>query len=145
MEEVLTGEVGDTSAEQLERANTLVAELGHEAVEDASLGLPPIELSDCVIRTLALPQVAALRTSLMPEFSVGYSVTDQSGEQVTVGVSDAVTYNADVWPTAVVDWKSDVNPQHGTIDYYRSHIGLHMQAVGGTTRIDSVYDNGQVY
>ena len=61
MEEVLTGETDEAAAALTERAGDLIRALGQSAVADPATGLSAKELADCVGRTLALPQIAALR------------------------------------------------------------------------------------
>jgi exodeoxyribonuclease-5 len=70
MEEILTGEIDEAAPALVVRANELIRELGRSPVADPMVGLSPEELAGCVVRTLALPEIAALRPHLLPEFSV---------------------------------------------------------------------------
>lgn len=52
MEEVLTGETQDTSAELERRAAELLVQLGRESSADPKFGIAPKELAATVVRTL---------------------------------------------------------------------------------------------
>ena len=130
VEEVLTGELTEDGLAIQSRAAQLIAELGRDAVEDAATGLSVSELAECVVRTFALPEIAELRDRLVPEFPIGYSSVTDGAEQIVAGISDAVAYDLDGSPLAVVDWKSDVNPAPATVDHYAAQIRTYMQATG---------------
>ena len=70
MEEVLTGETQEAEAALTERAVELIRALGQSPVADPATGLSAEELAGCVVRTLALPDIAALRPDLLAEFPV---------------------------------------------------------------------------
>ncbi len=127
MEEILTGEIDEATPALTERANELIRELGRAPVANATSGLSSEELVASVIRTLGLPEIATLRPHLMPEFSVYAANADGSEETATAGIADALTLTADGRPAVVVDWKSDVNPDHKTLDHYRSQVRAYVE------------------
>ena len=94
-EEVLTGETAATIPDLVARAGILIRALGRTLTEDPALGLAPAELADCVVRTLSLPEVLAVRSRLKPEFPVYASVSRETHEEATAGIVDAVAVNSD--------------------------------------------------
>jgi exodeoxyribonuclease-5 len=93
-------------------------------------GLDPAELAATVLRTLALPEIAALRPRLIPELAVHASLTAGDEEQVISGIADAVALAPDGSIEVVVDWKSDVAPTAETVDGYRSQVRAYLKATG---------------
>ena len=85
-------------------------------MDDPALGLAPAELADCVVRTLSIPEVVAVRPRLKPEFPVYASELGEAHEEATAGVADAIAFDPDGVPEVVIDWKSDVDPSPGTLD-----------------------------
>lgn len=144
MEEVLTGETPEAEAALIERAEVLIRALGKSPVVDPATGLSAQELAACVARTLALPDIAALRPSLLAEFPV-YSVqaTDRV-ETATAGIADALTLTAEGNPEVVVDWKSDVTPAPGTIDHYRAQVRAYLDMTGAERGLIVLMTSGEV-
>jgi exodeoxyribonuclease-5 len=132
LEEVLTGETPEDRAALTERARSLIAALGHPSVEDASQGLSPAELASCVVRTLALPEIAELRPILRPELPVFASTAVEGIEQATVGIADAIAWSVDGQPQVIIDWKSDVQPTLETVDHYRTQVQTYLQMTGAS-------------
>ncbi len=130
IEEVLTGETAETRQDLEGRAETLILALGLTVKEDAAEGLAPSELAGCVLRALSLPEVAALRSGLIPELPVYGLVESDEREEVTVGVADAVAFTPDGKPHVVIDWKSDVEPSPDTLDRYRSQVHAYLEVTG---------------
>jgi exodeoxyribonuclease-5 len=122
LEEVLTGETADDLARLAERANALIQALGHTAVDDPVKGLAPDEIAGCIARTLALPEIAALRLTLVPEFPVYASDLLDGVERATAGIVDATSFAPDGTPQVIVDWKSDVDPTSETVEHYRAQV-----------------------
>ena len=117
IEEVLTGETPE-DAEQLEaRASDLLA-----TCETRTDGQDANERATTVLRTLALPQVSALRPRLVPELPVHIALSVSGEERIISGVADAVAVAADGSIEAVIDWKSDIAPSSETIAEYRSQV-----------------------
>jgi ATP-dependent exoDNAse (exonuclease V) beta subunit len=126
IEEVLTGETEEAIEALQARATSLIHALGHPIVDDPAKGLAPAELAGAVMRTLMLPEVAALRPGLTPEFPVYASVMMDGHEDATAGVVDAVAFDPDGTPQVVVDWKSDVAPSADTIEHYRAQVRAYL-------------------
>ncbi|WP_292593217.1 3'-5' exonuclease, partial [Mesorhizobium sp.] len=130
MEEVLTGETDAVASALTERANVLIRALGRSPVADPATGLSAEELAGCVMRTLALPEIASLRPALLAEFPVYAALADESEETATAGIADALTLTAEGRPVVIVDWKSDINPDSQTLDHYRSQVRAYLDMTG---------------
>ncbi|WP_158934081.1 exodeoxyribonuclease V subunit beta [Burkholderia sp. S171] len=130
LEEVLTGETEDDMVSLTERALLLTTAMGKLVVDDSAQGLSPLELAGCVTRTLALPEIAELRPTLVPEFSVYASVLVDNVEQATAGVIDAASIGPDGKPQTVIDWKSDIQPSPETTEHYRAQVRNYLDMTG---------------
>ena len=130
IEEVLTGETAETMPALVARAEALIIALGRPVVDDPALGLAPAELADCIVRTLLLPEVAALRPGLLPEFPLYASTVIEAHEEVTAGIADAIALGPDGAPQVVIDWKSDVDLAPETIQHYRAQMRAYLDATG---------------
>jgi len=130
LEEVLTGETNEDVAAITDRARELIRALGRSPVTDPAKGLSANELAGCVVRTLALPEIAAIRPNLLAEFPVYASCTVNGDETATAGVADALTLTAEGRAAIVVDWKSDVNPNPQTLDHYRAQVRAYLEMTG---------------
>lgn len=126
MEEVLTGETGETPVALTERAADLIRALGKAPVADPTVGLVADELAGCVTRTLSLPEIATLRPVLLAEFPVYAVRTEKNEEIATAGIADALTVGPDARPVVVVDWKSDVAPDPQALDHYRTQVRAYL-------------------
>lgn len=129
-EEVLTGETqGDVPA-LAARAADLVRAIGREPGSDAMAGLAPDEMAGSVARTLALPEIAALRPRMLAELPV-YGLSEEDGvELATFGIVDALCLGEDGTPELVIDWKSDVSPNAATADHYRQQVRRYLKVTG---------------
>lgn len=130
LEEVLTGETQEDSRSLIARARDLIFAFDRADVQDASRGLSPSEIGGCVARTLALPQISALRPTLVPEVSVYTSVSDDEQERAIAGIVDAFSLDANGSPQLVIDWKSDVELTSGALASYRTQIHAYLEAAG---------------
>ena len=129
LEEVLSGEAAADGVSLTGRADELIREIGREPTPDPSEGLSPSEIAGCVVRALALPEIASLRSQLVHEFPV-YSVSVDGGEElVTAGVADAVALGPDGEVDAVIDWKSDVAPTLEVVEKYRTQLRAYLDAL----------------
>jgi len=144
MEEVLTGETQDAEADLVERAADLIRGLGRSPVADPSIGLSAQELAACVARTLALPDIAALRRGLLAEFPVYAAQASDGVEIATAGIADAMTLTAEGRPAVVVDWKSDVEPDPGTLDHYRGQVRAYLDMTGAERGLIVLMTTGAV-
>jgi exodeoxyribonuclease-5 len=130
IEEVLTGEVTDDADALGARAAELISMLGAAISDDPAHGLSPVELATTARRALTLDVVAALRARLVPEFNV-YAAADVEGaEHVRTGVVDAIAYSEDGKPSAVIDWKSDVEPSGDSTTHYKAQVRSYLEMTG---------------
>ncbi|MFB9982377.1 UvrD-helicase domain-containing protein [Mesorhizobium kowhaii] len=130
MEEVLTGETCEAFSALATRAESLIRALGKIPAADPTAGLVPEELAGCVARTLAIPEIAALRPALLAEFPV-YVLHGEDTELVAMaGIADALTVHPSGRPVVVVDWKSDVNPEPQTLEHYRAQVLAYLDMTG---------------
>ena len=144
IEEVLTGETL-ASAEALQRrAGELIVALGRVSNADAADGLSPRELAGCIERTLALPEIAAIRSELLPEFAVYGTREAVEGETAIAGIVDALTIDADGKPRIIVDWKSDVAPNQAMIEHYRQQVSTYLELTGAERGLIVLMTSGKV-
>jgi ATP-dependent exoDNAse (exonuclease V) beta subunit len=144
MEEVLTGETDAAEAVLAERAGDLIRALGQSPVADPATGLSADELAGCVVRTLALSEIAALRPELFAEFPVYAARTMDGHETATAGVADALALTAEGRPMVVVDWKSDVSPAPQTLDHYRAQVRAYLDMTGAERGLIVLMTTGDV-
>ena len=144
IEEVLTGETAETLPGLEARAESLIRELGRTVQKDAALGLNPAELAGCVVRTLSLPEIAAIRSSLVAELPVYASTAAETGEEAVAGIADAIALDAQGRPRVVVDWKSDVDPSPDTIDHYRAQVRTYLDMTGAKRGLIVMMTGGRV-
>jgi CRISPR-associated exonuclease Cas4 len=128
MEEVLTGELVEEVGRFASRARELVAELvldpdDGDALPDAD------EIAITAWRTLQLPDIAALRERLTPEWSVYTLLESRSNPTALTGRIDAIAYNGDR-AEVVVDWKSDVDPSDADIRFHAGQLEDYLRATG---------------
>jgi exodeoxyribonuclease-5 len=144
MEEVLTGETEGAETALATRAVELIRALGRSPVGDPATGLSAKELAGCVVRTLALPDIAALRPDLLAEFPVYGAHAVDGVETATVGVADALTVTPEGQPAVVVDWKSDVAPDPQTLDHYRAQVRAYLDMTGAERGLIVLMTTGAV-
>ncbi len=144
MEEVLTGETFESIAALSERATELIHAIGQLPTADPSMGLSAQELAACVVRTLALPDIAALRSDLLAEFPVYAAQAADGVETATAGIADALTLTTEGRPAVVVDWKSDVTPAPGTLDHYRAQVRAYLDMTGAERGLIVLMTSGSV-
>ena len=124
MEEFLTGELGEDKKTVTTRAGELLQQLAPD--EPNARDLPePAELAKTALRTLHLPEIAALRPKLVPELAI-WSATE--GELIA-GRVDATAYDGAA-PSVVLDWKSDLRPTSQDRAQYRRQLQEYMLAMG---------------
>lgn len=118
MEEVLTGELAEDLVGFAGRARELIAELVVDREDEA--GLPEVgEIASTAWRTLHLPDIAALRPRLVPEWPIYTLLADAREATALAGRIDAVAMN-EGRASVVLDWKSDIAP---TAEDMRIHAG----------------------
>ena len=130
IEEVLTDETAETLPALVTRAETLIHAMGYPVMGDSAQGLAPAELAGCVVRALSLPEVAALRPGLTPEFPVYGSTETDTHEEATAGIVNAIAFDEDGAPQVVIDWKSDVAPSPETLEHYRAQVRAYLDMSG---------------
>jgi hypothetical protein len=130
IEELLTGELLGGVLEIERRTVELLGQLGIKPVDDPRTGIAPTEIAGTVVRTLNLPEIAQLRSRLVPEHSVFGHRTTADGEVLVSGIADAVAPDRPGGIEAVIDWKSDVNPSPKAVDHYRKQINEYRQNTG---------------
>ncbi|HUS96192.1 MAG TPA: 3'-5' exonuclease, partial [Hyphomicrobiaceae bacterium] len=130
MEEVLTGETQDIAAELERRATELLIQLGQEPSVDPKIGIAPNELAATVIRTLNLPEIAALRPCLMPELTIFGSTSDGTTETLISGIADAVAPDENDGIDAIIDWKSDIEIDPDRLAGYLKQLGAYRKETG---------------
>ena len=113
-------------------------------MEDPAQGLAPAELAGCVLRTLALPEVAALRPGLVPELPVYGSTEGDGHEEATAGIVDAIVFDAGGAPQVVIDWKSDVDPSPETLEHYRARVHAYLDTTGAKRGLIVAVTSGSI-
>jgi exodeoxyribonuclease-5 len=137
LEEVLTGETFEQEQALRQRAALLIREMGHEQVMAE-------EVAGCVVRTLALPEVSALRGRLQAEYPVYCAVSAGQETQATAGIADAIAFDASGLPEVVIDWKSDVDPKPETLEHYRRQVGTYLAMTGAARGLIVLVTSGRV-
>jgi CRISPR-associated exonuclease Cas4 len=128
MEEVLTGELVEEVAGFASRARELLAELALDP--DDGDALPDAdEIAATAWRTLQLPDIAAVRERLIPEWSVYTLLQGRSDPSALAGRIDAIAYDGDR-AEVVVDWKSDVNPSDADIRFHGGQLEDYLRVTG---------------
>jgi ATP-dependent exoDNAse (exonuclease V) beta subunit len=127
MEEVLTGELAEDVASFAARARQLLGEL---VLDAAGTALPDVdEIATTAWRTLQLPDIAAMRSRLIPEWPIYTLLTDRSEPTALAGRIDAIAYeNGEA--TVVVDWKSDVDPSETETRNHASQLEDYLRSTG---------------
>ena len=129
MEEVLTGETAGDAGPLQARADELIVQQQLEGSRDESSA----EMAATVVRTLQLPEIAALRPRLVPEFRVYASAIKGATMSITAGIADAVAMDEDGQIDVVVDWKSDVDLRAKQVAMYRKQVRDYLKATAAKT------------
>ena len=118
LEEVLTGELSVDVPVLAARSRELMGELVID--DENSTPIPdPDEIAATTARTLALPEIAAVRPNLVPEWPIYAMLAGPPAPTALAGRIDAMVIENGK-PTIVFDWKSDVAP---TAEDMRDHAG----------------------
>jgi len=144
IEEVLNGEAADGIAPLTERAADLIAMLGLAPEDDPAKGPAAEEIAGSVARTLALPEIAALRPALVPEFALYAATAWDDQEEATAGIADAIAFDGDGKPQVVIDWKSDVDPAPQTVEHYRAQVRNYLTMSGAQKGLIVMVTSGRV-
>lgn len=132
MEEILTGELSDAKSEIEARSLQLIEQVVAKDLRKLP-DLFPEELTRCVVDTLALPQIVAIRPRLIPELATAARHDVDGKIKITYGVMDAAEIvqrpddpgKADI--NCVVDWKSDLRPTPKTISGYVEQVRKYLE------------------
>ncbi len=130
MEEVLTGETQDTALNLERRARELLDQLGETAADDPRVGISPVELASTVLKTLDLPQIAALRPRLVPEVPVFGGHRNGMEEMLVSGIADALAWGENGKVEAIIDWKSDVDVLPDWVAQYLDQLRTYRDETG---------------
>jgi exodeoxyribonuclease-5 len=144
MEEVLTGETTDGVPDLTRRAEELLSQWGLSPVADAKSGLVPAELAGTIIKTLRIPEIAALRRRLIAEHTIyGWQMT-MKGEVLVSGIADAVAVNSAGKIEVIVDWKSDVVVNEDKLNAYRGQLDACRKTTGAARALLVLMTAGKV-
>jgi CRISPR-associated exonuclease Cas4 len=126
MEELLTGELDESTDAATSRARLLLEQLA--AASPASNRPEAKELANTALRTLQLPEIKPLRNQLTAEMPI-YSAVSGKPDHLIVGRADAVAQSED-GSKIVFDWKSDISPKTAERAAYRQQLGQYLHALG---------------
>jgi exodeoxyribonuclease-5 len=144
LEEVLTGETAG-HAEALEnRARALLAQLGTPEACRPEDGPHAPELAATTLRALAIPEIAACRSRLVPELTVFSAQADDDRTTYVGGVADALAYLPLGIIDLVIDWKTDISPSVQQIDLYRAQMRDYLAATGASQGLLVFVTTGQL-
>jgi ATP-dependent exoDNAse (exonuclease V) beta subunit len=145
LEEVLTGETPEQQQALEARARDLLVQLGTAEAPRPEEGPHAPELAATTLRALAIPEIVACRSRLLPEMTV-FSV-QANGKNTTYvgGVADAVAYQPSGAPDLVVDWKTDVSPSAQQIELYREQMRDYLAATGAPEALLVFVTTGQLF
>jgi ATP-dependent exoDNAse (exonuclease V) beta subunit len=129
MEEILEEGLAEEASALAGRARELTAQLLAHGETDESLA-DVVELAQTVLRTLALPDVAALRPRLRAELPIYALIGPADEAQPMAGRADAVVRAEDGAFEAVVDWKSDIAPGPQQLTDHVGQLRLYLEATG---------------
>jgi ATP-dependent exoDNAse (exonuclease V) beta subunit len=130
LEEVLTGETA-AAADTLEiRSRVLLAQLGVSEATRPEDGPHAPELAATALRALAIPEIAACRSRLVPELTVFSTQADDDRTTYVGGVADALAYLPLGMIELVIDWKTDITPSGHQIELYREQMRDYLAATG---------------
>jgi CRISPR-associated exonuclease Cas4 len=128
LEEILTGEIDESEAVLAARAATLMRELLAESARTAVLP-DKDEIAATARRALRLPEIAAMRPTLVPELTI-FALSGDQVEQIALsGRADAIAFD-NGHPSIVLDWKSDAAPGAGDIGQHAAQLQHYMAATG---------------
>ena len=130
MEEVLTGELPEGISAFASRARVLMNELAIDSENGTPLP-DPDEIAMTAVRTLALPEIAALRPNLVPEWPIYAMLEDELEPTALAGRIDAIALEGGQ-RSVVVDWKSDVAPSEQDMREHARQLSDYLTAIGAS-------------
>jgi exodeoxyribonuclease-5 len=144
LEEVLTGETADRAKALEIRARVLLSQLGIPEAGRPEDGPHAPELAATALRALAIPEIVACRSRLLPEITVFSAQSDDDGTIYVGGIADALAYLPLGIIDLVIDWKTDVNPSIQQIDLYREQMSDYLAATGASEGLLVFVTTGQL-
>jgi ATP-dependent exoDNAse (exonuclease V) beta subunit len=144
LEEVLTGETLDRAEALRTRARALLDQLGTAEASQPQDGPHAPELAATVLRALAIREIAACRSRLVPELTVFSTQADDDRLTYVGGVADAVAYLPLGIIELVIDWKTDVSPSAQQIELYREQMRDYLAATGAPEGLLVFVTTGQL-
>ena len=124
MEEFLTGELEANTDATVSRAGALLLQL-LAGVEYEQPRPAPSEMAETALRTLALPEISALRRYLVPELAIWAVGQDY----LVAGRADALAIRGKQVDVAI-DWTSDVSPTPAVRRAYAGQLRDYLPATG---------------
>jgi ATP-dependent exoDNAse (exonuclease V) beta subunit len=124
LEEFLTGELDVNEGAAVSRAQELLGQLLTDAEEEKPRP-DPSEMARCALRALSLPEIAAMRSCLVPEVAIWAAAEDY----LVAGRADALAIKGGRVEVAI-DWKSDVNPTSAVRSGYAGQLRDYLAATG---------------
>jgi hypothetical protein len=98
-------------------------------------GVSSGELAQTVVRTLNIPEIAALRSWLIPEHTIYGSQVYGDSEIIVSGIADAVAYDREGRIETIVDSKSDVELDTERLRAYRRQLDAYQQQTGARSAL----------
>jgi ATP-dependent exoDNAse (exonuclease V) beta subunit len=144
IEEVLTGETEQKGRALKERAAQLLAQLGLADEQDPAMGPSSKEMAGAVYRALQLPEIAALRSQLLPEMPVYAKSSIDKTSTLTAGIADAAAIDSNGRIDTVIDWKSDVDPTPKQIEFYRYQVRDYLTATSAGVGLIVFLTSGRI-
>jgi ATP-dependent exoDNAse (exonuclease V) beta subunit len=145
LEEVLTGETPEQQQALEARARDLLGQLGTAEAPRPEEGPHAPELAATTLRALAVPEIVACRSRLLPEMTVFCVQANGKSTTYVGGVADAVAYQPSGAPDLVVDWKTDVSPSAQQIELYREQMRDYLAATGAPEALLVFVTTGQLF
>jgi hypothetical protein len=102
------------------------------------------ELATTTLRALAIPEIVACRSRLVPEMTVFSAQADDHRAIYVGGIADAVAYQPEGSVDLVIDWKTDVNPTTQQIDLYREQMHDYLTALAAPEGLLVFVTSGQL-
>ncbi|HVZ36697.1 MAG TPA: PD-(D/E)XK nuclease family protein, partial [Polyangiaceae bacterium] len=87
------------------------------------------EIAATAMRTLALPEIATLRPSLVPEWPIYAILAGLPEPTALAGRIDAIALQ-EGQPSVVLDWKSDVAPSEQDMREHARQLSDYLTAIG---------------
>jgi hypothetical protein len=126
MEEFVTGELNENVDGVVKRATELLIELQSMNPDGVGAKPDPKESAETALRTLHIPEIVAIRSSLQAEVPIWAGSVK---EGYLAGRADAVSV-VEGRVQLVLDWKSDVAPSDYERSGYRGQLGDYLMATG---------------